>query len=207
MIEQVLQPLAQGRPARYQRYDWDRRELAEWHEADAPFLILEGVSSARIEFRPYLAYRIWAECPRELCLKRGLQRDGAAMFPQWEQWMRAEDDHFREHRTREAADLIVHTYDRAIEVYPAATLVAHRIRSTGYKKRDQTQQRHEIVAALCMKLTIGKSVPDLATSADLVDAAVCVLAGSDFIAGRAMSPENRSLAEREGWIWTAEPKL
>jgi hypothetical protein len=52
---------------------------------------------------------------------------------------------------------------------------------------------------------ISESVAHLATSADLVDAAVCVLAGADFIAGRAMSPENRSLAEREGWIWTAAP--
>jgi hypothetical protein len=50
-------------------------------------------------------------------------------------------------------------------------------------------------------------VLDLATSAYLVDAAVCVLAGDDFIAGRVMPPENRSLAEREGWIWTAAPNV
>jgi hypothetical protein len=93
----------------------------------------------------------------------------------------------------------------AIEVYPAATLVAHRIQSTGYKKRDQTDERHEIIVTLRTKLTIGESVPDLATSADLVDAAVCVLAGADFISGRAMGPEDRTLAEREGWIWTAAP--
>ena len=48
-------------------------------------------------------------------------------------------------------------------------------------------------------------MPDLAQSAYLVDAAVCVVAGDDFIAGGAMNPENRSLAEREGWIWTAAP--
>lgn len=93
----------------------------------------------------------------------------------------------------------------AIEVYPAATLVAHRIRSTGYKKHDQTEERREIVEALRAKLMIGESVPDLAQSADLLDAAVCVLAGDDFIARRAMNPENRGLAEREGWIWTAAP--
>jgi hypothetical protein len=79
------------------------------------------------------------------------------------------------------------------------------IRSTGYKKRDQTEKRREIITALRTKLTIGESVRDLATSADLVDAAVCVLAGADFISGRAMGPENRTLAEREGWIWTAAP--
>jgi predicted RNase H-like nuclease len=93
----------------------------------------------------------------------------------------------------------------AIEVYPAATLVAHRMRSNGYKKRDQTKERREIDEALRTKLTIGESVPDLAQSGDLVDAAVCVLAGADFISVRAMGPENRTLAEREGWIWTAAP--
>ncbi|HEY5543244.1 MAG TPA: hypothetical protein VIM04_08320, partial [Candidatus Binatia bacterium] len=82
-------------------------------------------------------------------------------------------------------------------------LVAHRMRSTGYKKRDQTEERRESVAALRTKLTIGESVPDLMTSADLVHAAVCVLAGADFISGRAMAPEDRTLAEGERWIWTA----
>jgi len=50
-------------------------------------------------------------------------------------------------------------------------------------------------------------VPDLTQSADLVDAAVCVLAGDDFIGGRAMNLGDRSLAEREGWIWTAAPLI
>ena len=31
---------------------------------------------------------------------------------------------------------------------------------------------------------MGESVPDLAQSGDLIDAAVCVLASDDFIAGR-----------------------
>jgi hypothetical protein len=64
---------------------------------------------------------------------------------------------------------------------------------------DRTDERREIVAALRTKLTIGESVPDLATSADLVDAAVCVFVAADFISGRAMNPEDRGLAEREGW--------
>lgn len=71
------------------------------------------------------------------------------------------------------------------------------MRSNGYKKRDQTEERREIVEALRAKLTIDESVPDLAQSADLVDAAVCVLAGSDFLSGRAMNPEALTLAERE----------
>jgi hypothetical protein len=75
------------------------------------------------------------------------------------------------------------------------------------KKRDQTEERREIIEALRAKLLISESVPDLGRSADLVDAVVCVLAGHDFVAGRAMNPEDRSLAEREGWIWTAAPQV
>ena len=52
---------------------------------------------------------------------------------------------------------------------------------------------------------ISESAPYLATSADLVDAAVCVLAGADSVSGCAMGPEDRTLAAREGWIWTAAP--
>lgn len=91
----------------------------------------------------------------------------------------------------------------AIEVYPAATLVAHRLRSTKYKKRTQLAERREIVAGLCQWLTIPETVTDLTQSADMVDAAVCLVAGSDFLQGNAMGPEDQALAQREGWIWAS----
>ena len=93
----------------------------------------------------------------------------------------------------------------AVDVYPPANLVVHGSAGSVIKARSN-EARREVLAALRTKLTIGGSVTDLPTSADLVNA-VCVLAGDDFIAGRAKSPEDRSLAEREGWIWTAAPKL
>ena len=37
--------------------------------------------------------------------------------------------------------------------------------------------------------------------ADALDAAVCVLAGRDFIRGHALSPPDLDEAKREGWIW------
>jgi predicted RNase H-like nuclease len=91
----------------------------------------------------------------------------------------------------------------AIEVYPAATLVAHRIRSKGYKKPKQISERREIVAALRTRMLIRESITDLSDNADRLDAAVCVLAGADFLADRAMGPTNLPLATQEGWIWAA----
>lgn len=90
----------------------------------------------------------------------------------------------------------------AIEVYPAATLTAHRIRAKGYKQPEQLSQRHEIVEALSAKMRVHEGVTDLTANADLLDAAVCVLAGADFLSGCALPPENLPLAQREGWIWT-----
>ncbi len=91
----------------------------------------------------------------------------------------------------------------AIEVYPAATLKAYRIRDTGYKKVDQRDERREIVKGLkCQWMTIPDCrASELHRNADTLDAAVCVLAAEDFIAGRAEHPEDEDLARREGWIW------
>jgi uridine kinase len=107
MIEQVFAPLSRGEPARYQRYDWTTRRLAEWHEVSGPVLIAEGVSATRREFRPYLAHRIWVDCPAGLRLRRGLERDGPEMEAQWCVWMADEDRYVIDHRPLDVADLIV----------------------------------------------------------------------------------------------------
>ena len=111
-----------------------------------------------------------------------------------------------------------------IEVYPAATLIAHEIPPSGRKpsgfslpsyKRAKDKQRREIVEArrceiveaLRQRMTIPeRRVDALCRNDDLLDAAVCVLAAQDFLRGRAVPPPDRCLAEREGWIWTALPR-
>lgn len=94
----------------------------------------------------------------------------------------------------------------AIEVYPAATLIGHGFRSKGYKKADQLMQRKEIVEDLRAVADFSDEVSgQMHTSADVLDAVVCLVAAQDFLLGKAMRPENRSLAEVEGWIWTRAP--
>jgi uridine kinase len=109
MQEQVLEPLMDDRPGRYQRYDWDEDRLAEWR--DIPVggtLIVEGVSSMRDELGSYWDYGIWVDCPYGLRLRRGIERDGEAMRSQWvEVWMPEEDRYFREQRPDLKADLIL----------------------------------------------------------------------------------------------------
>src|SRR3954453_15778732 len=38
--QQVLQPLEAGRAGRFQRYDWEGRTLAEWHEVPAAGVLI-----------------------------------------------------------------------------------------------------------------------------------------------------------------------
>lgn len=94
----------------------------------------------------------------------------------------------------------------AIEVYPAATLAAHGFLSSGYKKQAQITERRQILAGLEGKIVIPPwLVSKFESSADTLDAAVCLLAAKDFLDGRAMSPPPsiKSIAEIEGWIWAA----
>ncbi|MFI6361609.1 uridine kinase [Nocardia sp. NPDC050630] len=106
--EQLLEPISQRRSGRYQRYDWDERSLAEWHDvAPGGVLILEGVSSARAAVRDRLSLAVWIDTPRAVRLARGLERDGVHTLPLWEQWMAAEDAHFAAEHTRDHVDLII----------------------------------------------------------------------------------------------------
>src|SRR3978361_1260120 len=83
-LEQVLLPLSTNDAAQYQRYDWDSRELAEWHTIEPGGLLLtRGFSSSRAAFRPYLSLAVWVDSPRELRLQRGLERDGEGMREMW----------------------------------------------------------------------------------------------------------------------------
>ncbi len=108
LLSQVIEPLSQSRPARYQRYDWARRELAEWAEVPtAPAVLIEGVSSGRLEWAEHLAFLVWIHTDRAERLRRGLQRDGAGAAQLWQRWMAAEDTYVAENDPVARADLVV----------------------------------------------------------------------------------------------------
>ena len=68
---------------------------------------MEGVSSSRSEFRPYLSFAIYIETDRDLRLKRGLERDGEAALPLWQQWMAEEDEYVLRDQPQKYADLVL----------------------------------------------------------------------------------------------------
>jgi uridine kinase len=107
--EQVLEPLLAGRAARYQRWEWNRDEPAEWHDVPAgSVLVVEGVSSTRAELAAPWGLQIWVEAPREVRLARAVERDGADMLPHWlDVWMPSEEAYVARERPEERVDLIV----------------------------------------------------------------------------------------------------
>lgn len=108
MIEQVMEPLRKNETGLYQRYDWDKRDLAEWHQiAPELFVIVEGVSSSRKEFRDFLTYRIYVETDRETRLQRGLERDGMDALEFWQGWMAQEDAYLQRDDPIQRADIVV----------------------------------------------------------------------------------------------------
>lgn len=110
LAEQVLLPLAEDRPARYQRWDWDRDDYGEWVDVpSAPVLLVEGCGSGSTLGARALALLLWVEAPAALRHQRGLARDGEAYRPHWQRWARQEDALFAAERTRERADLIIDT--------------------------------------------------------------------------------------------------
>jgi uridine kinase len=107
--EQLTNPLIQGRPARFQRWDWDRDEGTEWVDVQpATVVIIEGVSATRAEVTVPWALKIWVDTPRELRRARTLHRAGPAMASQWlAHWIPSEEAYIAAQRPQVRADLIV----------------------------------------------------------------------------------------------------
>jgi uridine kinase len=109
LLKGVLEPLKADRPGRYQRYDWAEGRLAEWHDVSAAAIVLlEGVYASSELLRDCYDYAIWVECPYEVRLQRGVDRDGGGMRTTWvEHWMPAEDRYVDQERPDVRADLVL----------------------------------------------------------------------------------------------------
>jgi uridine kinase len=104
----VLEPLADGRPGRYRRYDWAAGEFAEWCDLPVPdVLVVDGCGAAQRSIDDVVSLRIWVEAPAALRLERGIARDGEALREEWKRWMTLEAEHFSRESTRERADVVV----------------------------------------------------------------------------------------------------
>ncbi|MFB7615393.1 uridine kinase [Kitasatospora sp. NPDC056181] len=105
---QVLEPLAAGRDAAYEVYDWTLRRFASTAAVPlAPVVLVEGVGAGRRAVRPWLARLVWMELSAEDARRRGEERDGPALAEFWEGWAQAESAHFADDPSRPHAGTTV----------------------------------------------------------------------------------------------------
>lgn len=107
--EQVLIPLRNNQPSRYQRYDWVEDALAECHDVHSGHMVIvEGCYSLLNSLRSFYDFKIWVESPEDIRLSRGIERDGEEQRYLWEDvWMPAEERYIKAQNPIETADLII----------------------------------------------------------------------------------------------------
>lgn len=94
--DDVLAPLAAGRPGSYRRYDWHAMRPAETVAVPVPrVLLVEGVS-AITACAGRLSVAIFLDVPRAVRERRWIERDGP-LQQSWRDWLDGEDRYFSEH--------------------------------------------------------------------------------------------------------------
>lgn len=109
LYQQVILPIKEDKEGKYQRYDWNADELAEWYSVPTGgIVIIEGVYAMRKELFDLYNITIWVDCPRKVRLSRGIERDGENARDMWENnWMIAEDMYMQQQKTFEKAKFII----------------------------------------------------------------------------------------------------
>jgi uridine kinase len=108
MLEQVIEPLSRNERSTYRPYDWIRRQPGPEKRVDpADVVVIEGVGAIRSAWRARLTKSVWVDAPREVRLRRGIDRDGEGLREFWMQWMDEEDRYISAEDPRSHADLIV----------------------------------------------------------------------------------------------------
>ena len=104
----VLAPVAAGRAARFDAYDWAAGAFAVPTTVPAgDVLVVEGCGAAARSLDDVVSLRVWVGAPPEVCARRWAQRGGAAMAAHQPAWALAEAAVFSREDTRARADLRV----------------------------------------------------------------------------------------------------
>jgi uridine kinase len=109
LIDQVLQPISEGRDTTYQVYDWFADALGSWKNLKAQgIVIVEGVYAMRKNLLRFYNFKIWVETDKQTRLTRGLARDGQEAESFWvDIWMPEEDRYVETENPMIAADILI----------------------------------------------------------------------------------------------------
>ena len=105
VINQILAPISQGVEFNYEIYDWNSKKFYKSKLVPkGKIYILDGVGSGQLQFRKYLSKIIWLDIADEEGLTRVINRDGAEILEQMQEFQRAQKLHFASELTENAAD-------------------------------------------------------------------------------------------------------
>lgn len=108
LLDQVIAPLAVGRPGIFRKWDWHAGGRGEQViVTPREVLIIEGVGVAMAAARVHASVVVWVEAPPDVRLQRGIDRDGEVMRDQWLRWQQAEQREFDREGTRAAANVVI----------------------------------------------------------------------------------------------------
>jgi uridine kinase len=105
----VLDPLRQGAVASYESWNWATKTSNGTRTiSPSGVVIVEGVCALHQMLRDAYDLKVWVETPREVCLRRAVERDGESEREQWVTvWMPNEDAYIDRDQPLQCADLVV----------------------------------------------------------------------------------------------------
>ena len=112
LIDNVLIPLSQNRPAQWQTWDWEKgvrggQDIGNGHRSFEPggILIVEGCGSLSVTSRALANLSIFTERDEEQRRRAILERDGTRFDSYWELWLAQEQEFYQAEASDQIADL------------------------------------------------------------------------------------------------------
>lgn len=109
LVRQVLAPLREGRPAAYQKLEWETNQLgAPIAVPPVSHVIMEGISSTHPDIAAYFDYKIWVDVPINIAKQRGKNRDAGNENEQhWDLWAQNDIAYQAAYQPEKQADFII----------------------------------------------------------------------------------------------------
>jgi uridine kinase len=115
LVQNILQPLSQAKPAAWQKWDWGQGRRGApnepgngWREfSGGNVLIIEGCGSLSRQSRELSQLSLWIEAPREDRRARWQARDAGKFDEFWGIWQAQEDHFYETEKSVRLADLVI----------------------------------------------------------------------------------------------------
>ena len=115
LVQNILQPLSQAKPAAWQKWDWGQGRRGDpnepgngWREfSGGNILIVEGCGTLSRQSRELAQLSLWIEAPREVRRARWQARDAGKFDEFWGLWQAQEDHFYETEKSDRLADWVI----------------------------------------------------------------------------------------------------